>query len=76
MIAYLNIQPKQHRWFFHIDNKALIRCMKSYGSEKITERWMHLPDIDITNIAHDKTKNLDPQFIHVKSHQNDQKPSS
>jgi hypothetical protein len=50
--------------------------MESYGSKKITARWMHLPDIDITNIAHDKTKDLEPQFLHVKSHQNNQNASS
>jgi hypothetical protein len=59
MIDHLSIQPKR-RWFFHIDNKALIKQMESYGSEQIMARWMHLPDIDITNHAHDKTKNLDP----------------
>jgi hypothetical protein len=76
MIDYLSIQLKRHRWFFHIDNKALIKQMESYGSEKITARWMHLPDIDITNHAHDTTKNLESQFRHIKSHENDQKTSS
>jgi hypothetical protein len=76
MIDYLSIQPKRHRWFFHIDNKALIKRMESYGLEKITARWMHLPDIDITNHAHETTKNLEPQFRHIKSHQDDQKTSS
>jgi hypothetical protein len=72
MLEFFEIRPEKHRWFFHIDNKAIIRRMESYTSEKITPKWTHFPDIDITNIAHAQSKNLTPQFRHVKEHQNDQ----
>lgn len=76
MIEFFDIQPSKHRWFFHIDNKAIIRRMESYINETITPKWMHFPDIDVTNIAHEKTKNLTPQFLHVKGHQTNQKSGS
>jgi hypothetical protein len=69
MIRHFQIKSKDKKWFFHIDNKSLIRRMESYREENVTARWEHKPDIDITDEAHDNINNIDAQFLFIRSHQ-------
>jgi hypothetical protein len=52
-----------------ITNGSFIWTTKSYQTKMIT-KWALLPDIDITNMAHNNTNGLHAQFWHVKGHQN------
>jgi ribonuclease HI len=70
MSHHFQLKNDDHKWFFHIDNKSLVKRMESYQSEKITSKWALLPDIDVTNMAHTNTEGLNAQFRHVKGHQN------
>jgi hypothetical protein len=69
VVEHNRINPQNHRWFMHIDNKTLIKRMESYPGGPIPAKWNQLPDIDITNIAHNNVQGFNPQYMHVKSHQ-------
>jgi hypothetical protein len=47
--------------------------MESYPGGPIPAKWNQLPNIDITNIAHNNVQGINPQYMHVKSHQESSK---
>jgi hypothetical protein len=69
MISNFKMIIDRFKWFFHIDNKALIDRMMVYKTNMITGKSTQWPDSDITISAHYHLKNLKAQYLHVKSHQ-------
>jgi hypothetical protein len=69
MISTFKMRIERFKWFFHIDNKALIDRMMVYETNTITGKSTQWPDSDITISAHHYLKNLNVQYLHVKSHQ-------
>jgi hypothetical protein len=73
MIAKFQLTIDLYRWFFRINNKALIDRMQVHGTNTITARSTQWPDADITMPAHRHLKHLNAQYLHVKSHQDNTK---
>jgi hypothetical protein len=69
LVQHFGINVTDHRWFFLLDSKTLIRRMESYRNETITPKWAHKPDADITTVAHNNIRDMNAQFIHIKGHQ-------
>jgi hypothetical protein len=70
MGCYISSLHEKGKWFFHLDNKSLIKRMESYtDTQSRPAKWEECPDIDITNIAHSNLQGINIQFNHVKSHQ-------
>jgi hypothetical protein len=64
--------PGPQRWFFHIDNRTLITRMERYSTSQAMAKWVHDPDIDVTNMVQENLRGIEAQFLHVKSHQDRQ----
>jgi hypothetical protein len=74
LLQYFNINPKHHDWYFYLDNKSLISKIEKYQSEKELPKWNLLPDADIIKTSHRLLENIPATFIHVKGHQDSDKP--
>jgi hypothetical protein len=69
LISTFQMTRDRYKWFFHINNKAVIDRMLVYDASTITGKSTQWPDADITITTNYKLHKLKAQYLHVKSHQ-------
>jgi ribonuclease HI len=74
LIQNFNINTNDFTWRLYVDNQAMIKRMESYRTTIPHSRWNLRPDADITNRANEQITGIPVQYIHVKSHQDNQNP--
>jgi hypothetical protein len=74
LIQNFNINTNDFTWRLYVDNQAMIKRMESYRTTIPHSRWNLRPDADITNRAYEQITGIPVQYIHVKSHQDNQNP--
>jgi hypothetical protein len=70
------IEPQEHIWTILLDSTSLIKQMENLQETTLNPKGIYNPHANIIRMAHCLLKPYTPEYVHVKSHQKDNKTTS